>query len=929
MAFSSRRGEGKRRQGSGHVEQDETRSLLSSGDYKKHSKHSSDIQSAMDADQSVFLLQNNETSLLRRANTSVTRGSTLKTGTGNAALQRSHASIDGGSSRRGLEELFSRVDLIPEIQAEIFEEEDVKELENMPAIDGPPITTAASLVRQPTPQLQYCPTLQDAIAEAERVDRDFQQHSDILCLEWRNLGFQVEKAGMILNNCYGKLHPGEVTALIGPSGAGKSTLMNLLAARQRWTGGGVQLSGEIRYGGKLVGYEQLKQSISFVMQYEELVGSETVLETFQFAAKLKLPNATEEERKKNIEEMLVALDLDHVRDAKIGNALIKGISGGQRKRVAVGIELLTRPTVVFLDEPTSGLDSYSSLRLITMLKKIAYDQNSIIAATIHQPSSELFAKFDRVITMRYGEILFQGMIGARAEEQLKKIDEKQQITSSEGGVATSVANARVGVEKLHVLTEFLDNIAQKPCPAGYNLSDWLMILASGHLSDEELRENREQTARIYEMLNPGYTDVRRPLIQAFGEDGQEGVGQEVVDLEANLDVVASTTRVTGIRFGGPTLGPGKFREDEQSSLYSSAQDPTFEPVPVLNHGTLALSQIKCNKTAGVTPNCLKVIHTRFPHKQAQQQAAADAFRMVEVPPWCAQVAALTSRNCRVKWRNPWGIVNRLLVPLAQIMAQGLAFINCGRQLEQGQDPDGNPLQTASAFTQKLGEVNNALCNILFVVFIATGIAQLTDLPKERPIFLREYIARYYGASAYMTAQIVADLPLLALTVLIVLLGPYFLFGLNGNLGIYVFLSAITALAGSSMGVFLSTLSPANANIPVVWSPLIMSTLPNVFSGIFRPLSQVPAAVSWLAYAIPVMYTAKVGQWLEFGELEPEITRTNPAAQAGWAEARDSFISPRGIYAYQVWTWPFFALGLAVFYRVAGFTFLKLNSRSVF
>ncbi|CAD7947314.1 unnamed protein product [Amoebophrya sp. A25] len=976
----------------------------------------------------------------------------------------------GAPSRTALADIFNKAGIVPEICAEVFEEADEHSLpgtESEPEflLGGPARRSGFQLGsedddaakkdqhgRLDSEILQVdlesarsgghgaagsmraagYHDLQRAILEAEEVEKLATSVPEKkLSLEWRNLCFDVEGAGRILDNVYGKLCPGEVTALIGPSGAGKSTLLNLLAARQRWSGKGITITGEVRYGGKPVDDQILKQSISYVMQHEELVGSDSVLETFQFAAKLRLPDATPEERERNIEEMLHALDLYHVRDAPIGNALVKGISGGQKKRVAVGIELLTRPSIVFLDEPTSGLDSYSSMRLITMLKKIALEQNCIITATIHQPSSELFSKFDRVITMRYGEVLFQGMVGDRAQDVLENRFNTSAADGQQDNMAPGSSSPETTrknqVAKLQIVSEFLEKIVDKPTPAGYNQCDWLMLLASGGLNDKELVEAKEQTARIYEMQNPGYGSKRTPLIAAFDLAGDvekertENLLRTIAEEQSNastaggglasdyspsreihhssdqrssvataafpgispgdaaasaslsssastigLDRAASVARSfaggapspnnrsSAVLVASPQQGSSRLQAQvsaaqEQQNLVSqetlappggdalSREDSgeKFQAVPTLLHGN-EWSEIKCNKAFGVSPNCLKIMHMKFEHTQEQEDATQLALHLIDVPPWCTQVCTLVRRNVRSKLRDPWGqIFNRLLVPVMQILIQGLAFLSCGRHLRTGLDSDGNPLNSPSAFNGKIGEVNNAVCNILFVTYIATGFAQITTLPQERPVFLREYTSNYYGVSAYLLAQLLSDLPLQLLTVLAVLIGPYFLFGLNGSIALYLLLNTVGAVSGAAMGIFMACLTPANATVPVMWAPLVLGTFPNALSGIFRPLSNVPGFLSWVAYVIPVAYTANVAQYLEFvnnsGGSQATFQPQNltPEASKNFQDVRKEFAEPRMLQPWRVWAWPLVAFGLLFFFRLAGFALLKWNSRSVY
>lgn len=153
-----------------------------------------------------------------------------------------------------------------------------------------------------------------------------------------------------------------------------------------------------------------------------------------FTAKLKCHNVKPKRLKKKVSELLKTLGLYDCRNVVVGDRLLKGISGGQKKRVSAGVELICSPSILFLDEPTSGLDSFSSLALIKALKNIAQQQNSIICCTIHQPSSELFALFDRVMCLRSGQTLFSGSLRGEIVDSLHKLALGDSTTT--GGTAT-------------------------------------------------------------------------------------------------------------------------------------------------------------------------------------------------------------------------------------------------------------------------------------------------------------------------------------------------------------------------------------------------------------------------------------------------------------------------------------------------------------
>eukprot|EP00981_Chlorochromonas_danica_P001052 scaffold243_cov163-Ochromonas_danica.AAC.5 len=197
---------------------------------------------------------------------------------------------------------------------------------------------------------------------------------------------------------------------MGPSGAGKSSLLNVLAGRS-CSAAGIQIDGRICVGGQEIDPVAYRRNIAYVMQDDALMATATPREALHFSAHLRLPSSTTpEEIDGVVEKLLDDLGLSSCADVMIGGALIKGISGGQRKRTSVGVELITDPSLLFLDEPTSGLDSYSAYSLVCLLKQMAA-ANCTVLCTIHQPSSEVFFLFDTVIYLKDGQVFYQGPPG--------------------------------------------------------------------------------------------------------------------------------------------------------------------------------------------------------------------------------------------------------------------------------------------------------------------------------------------------------------------------------------------------------------------------------------------------------------------------------------------------------------------------------------
>jgi len=205
----------------------------------------------------------------------------------------------------------------------------------------------------------------------------------------------------LLDNVSFKALPGDMIALMGPSGAGKTTLLLALNGYLPPTSGVVRINGEDLYSI----YDTLRGSIGYVPQ-DDLVHPElTVFEAVRYSARFRLPpDYSDAEIDQRVEQTLKDLGLDGLRNLQIGKPEKKILSGGQRKRVNIALELVTDPVIVFLDEPTSGLASDDTTALIELLSKLTAATGKTIIMTIHQPAKDEFEKFTHCLIMGYGGV---------------------------------------------------------------------------------------------------------------------------------------------------------------------------------------------------------------------------------------------------------------------------------------------------------------------------------------------------------------------------------------------------------------------------------------------------------------------------------------------------------------------------------------------
>ncbi|MCH7513863.1 MAG: ATP-binding cassette domain-containing protein [Bacteroidetes bacterium] len=190
---------------------------------------------------------------------------------------------------------------------------------------------------------------------------------------------------------------GRLVGLMGASGAGKSTLLNVLNGTEKPTQGIVRINSIDIHREK----EKTKGIIGFVPQDDLLIEDLTVYQNLYYAGKLCFKNLSEDDLDKLVNKTLLNLGLTETKNLKVGSPLEKTISGGQRKRLNIGLELLREPGVLFVDEPTSGLSSRDSENIMDLLKELSF-KGKLVFVVIHQPSSDIFKMFDKLIILDVG-----------------------------------------------------------------------------------------------------------------------------------------------------------------------------------------------------------------------------------------------------------------------------------------------------------------------------------------------------------------------------------------------------------------------------------------------------------------------------------------------------------------------------------------------
>lgn len=216
----------------------------------------------------------------------------------------------------------------------------------------------------------------------------------------------------ILKNITCEAKAGEISAIAGPSGAGKTTLLEILAGMIP----SKRVTSHVLVNDQPMNAKKFRRVSGYVTQDEALFPHLTVEETLMYSALLRMHGGVEKAISR-VKELLKELGLEHVANARIGSELNRGISGGEKRRVSIGVDLVHDPAVLLLDEPTSGLDSASALHVALLLKSMASKQGKTVLLTIHQPGFRILQLFDQILLLSNGNLLHHGSL-SQLEQRL-------------------------------------------------------------------------------------------------------------------------------------------------------------------------------------------------------------------------------------------------------------------------------------------------------------------------------------------------------------------------------------------------------------------------------------------------------------------------------------------------------------------------------
>lgn len=530
----------------------------------------------------------------------------------------------------------------------------------------------------------------------------------------------------ILNDISGAVQPGQLMAIMGASGAGKTTFLDILARKNKR---GITM-GDTYVNGRKIPDSDFRNVIGFVDQDDTMLPTLTVHEMILDSALLRLPrDMSRAAKEQKVDDVERQLGIHHIKDQIIGSeANERGISGGEKRRVAIACELVTSPSILFLDEPTSGLDAYNAYNVIECLVRLVKTYNRTVVFTIHQPRSNIVALFDQLILLASGRLVYSGPFA--------------------------------------LCQEYFDSIGYQ-CPPGFNIADYLIDLTQ-HV-------NKNQGVDVDDASHEG-TENGIAATRASSVIAVKSVAS-ISNVSLESPDVASRPK--------PSRGPS-VRQQQERHLFTrrtshQAQEPTTPRTTsssIIDRDFTTQQWVKLSKqqqqqhlhaqrsgsqssiSGSVATDNLDYLVTSFAESEVASQLASDleatttarqngdanghadvaAHRVKGYirPNLARQSAILAVRTWRNIYRNPLLMLTHYATAIILAVLIGYLFYGLTDDLK--------------GFQNRLG-----FFTFVLALYGFSALSSLSAFAPERLLFVRERAKGYYHPSAYYMTKVLFDI----------------------------------------------------------------------------------------------------------------------------------------------------------------------------
>jgi ABC-type multidrug transport system ATPase subunit len=613
---------------------------------------------------------------------------------------------------------------------------------------------------------------------------------------------------IILNQVSGEAQPGQILALMGPSGSGKTSLLDVLASRSAYDNGTIYLNDSSMTDNPAK-MKSLKRKIAYIKQKDIFFDHLTVKDQLMYTAFLRLgDNYSKEDKLSEVDKVIKLLRLE-----KCAETPIMLVSGGERKRVNIGTELLTNPSIIMLDEPTSGLDSTSAVALMSLLVSLAHEHGKTVMTSIHQPSSAIFHKFDNVMFLADGCVVYYG----------------------------SPANSLKYCKKLGYA-----------CPDGYNAADhWMDLLVedSAIPTNSVFVSNEQDITSFPIKLNHMLEDdIESNMTHHQKTDDEEGTKQST-----------TTTTTNNVKSG-------------RSNRFGSIISRKFSTMSTMSTKTvhlLQMTKIKRNEYNKLKTPKACLINMWDPNHHAEEieegiTSTKGSFKSsdtddVEVmenylkekkfnTTWSTQFAVLLHRNLKNSRAAIWKPLN-FFKAIALAILTGLLWWQVPHNEE--------------FITDRHSLIFFA---ITYWIFDGTFTAIFT-FPSERDIIFKERASGSYYLSAYFLSKTLSEFPTRLSLPAIFWTIVYWMSGINNSFTVYLATMGCTlmaVLAGESYGLLCGAVV---MDFEKAMTIMVVISLTTMAAGGFY-VQNIPVWLEWVKYTSPFKFGYEASQIMIFNENVP-------------------------------------------------------------
>ncbi|XP_051123193.1 ABC transporter G family member STR-like [Andrographis paniculata] len=705
-------------------------------------------------------------------------------------------------------------------------------------VKGQKTTTTAAATQQPTRKL----------IPGHGLEFNNLSYSVLKKHKSKDGGAWINKEIYLLNDISGQAMRGEIFAIMGPSGAGKSTFLDALAGRIAQG----SLQGSVRIDGKQVTTSYMKMISSYVMQDDQLFPMLTVFETFMFAAEVRLPPSVSTlDKKKRVIDLLDQLGLTSATHTYIGNEGTRGVSGGERRRVSIGIDIIHKPSLLFLDEPTSGLDSTSAFSVVEKVKDIAKG-GSIVLMTIHQPSFRIQMLLDRITVLARGRLIYLGSpadLPAYLSGFQRPVPEGENPTEYLLDVIKEYDESTVGLDPLVLYQRDgikPDQVARTPVPKGPRRPKTPMMTPQGrspwmkHISLRSTQfSNGNMNARA---------DSRSGQFDSNDDDDDD---EE--EFDASLERKSSRTTRTHVSFQSGVYNQrlaSHFYRDFSTWIYQGVtgtprRPPTWTPVrtPTQTPGKTPMSSSR--SYFAPPPRAVRYQTPVFSPATDSNTQSFEEFTVAEevldepenrkkfANPWLREVAVLSWRTGLNVIRTPELFLSREIVLTVMALVLSSLFKNL----------HGHDFKT-------INKLLNFYIFAICLVFFSSNDAVPTFI-QERFIFIRETSHNAYRASSYVVSSLLVYLPFFAIQGFTFAAITRYILRLHSSI-VYFWLILYASLITTNAYVML-----VSAMVPsyITGYAVVIATTALFFltCGFFLKSSKIPIYWKWLHYISAIKY----------------------------------------------------------------------------